>query len=255
MRFRPIMMTTMAALMGTLPIALGARRRRRVAPAARHRGRRRPARSRSSITLYVTPVVYTYMDARQPRRGAWLSQLWQEERDERSCRRRRRRYCRRSRVSSRSRVGTRRTEFQKQQLPRRARRRRETQRKTEKGPLLFFVSSAFLRVSAPSAPKVLPYRFGAKTSTANVKLRPSFGLKRADADHLPSHFLAAIIPDRDDDRIFPRLADVGMMDRALDLEREKVGAATARAAAPGSKRRYFLHAGQMLGLSRIVARQ
>ena len=41
-RFRPIMMTTMAALMGTLPIALGLRRGRRVAPAARPRGRRRP---------------------------------------------------------------------------------------------------------------------------------------------------------------------------------------------------------------------
>ena len=34
-RFRPIMMTTMAALLGTLPIALGVRRRRRGAPPAR----------------------------------------------------------------------------------------------------------------------------------------------------------------------------------------------------------------------------
>ena len=41
-RFRPIMMTTMAALMGTLPIALGFGAGRRVAPAARPRGRRRP---------------------------------------------------------------------------------------------------------------------------------------------------------------------------------------------------------------------
>ena len=41
-RFRPIMMTTMAALIGTLPIALGLRRGRRIAPAARPRRRRRP---------------------------------------------------------------------------------------------------------------------------------------------------------------------------------------------------------------------
>ena len=46
-RFRPIMMTTMAALVGTLPIALGARRRRRVAPSARPGRRRRPASCRS----------------------------------------------------------------------------------------------------------------------------------------------------------------------------------------------------------------
>ena len=43
-RFRPIMMTTMAALMGTLPIALGIGAGRRVAPAARPRGRGRPPR-------------------------------------------------------------------------------------------------------------------------------------------------------------------------------------------------------------------
>ena len=40
-RFRPIMMTTMAALMGTIPIALGVRRRRRVPPSPRPRGRGR----------------------------------------------------------------------------------------------------------------------------------------------------------------------------------------------------------------------
>ncbi len=43
-RFRPIMMTTMAALMGTLPIALGFRRRRRGAPATGPGGGRRAAR-------------------------------------------------------------------------------------------------------------------------------------------------------------------------------------------------------------------
>ena len=41
LRFRPIMMTTAAALFGTLPIAHGLGRRRRAAPAARSRGRRR----------------------------------------------------------------------------------------------------------------------------------------------------------------------------------------------------------------------
>ena len=40
-RFRPIMMTTMAALMGTLPIALGFRRRRRIETRARRVGGRR----------------------------------------------------------------------------------------------------------------------------------------------------------------------------------------------------------------------
>ena len=42
----PIMMTTMAALLGGLPLALGTRHRRRAAPPARHRHRRRPAASR-----------------------------------------------------------------------------------------------------------------------------------------------------------------------------------------------------------------
>ena len=47
LRFRPIMMTTFAAIFGTLPIALGAGRRRRTAPAARRRRGRRPLRRRS----------------------------------------------------------------------------------------------------------------------------------------------------------------------------------------------------------------
>ena len=42
LRFRPIMMTTMAALMGTLPIAVGVRRRLRRPPLARPGRRRRP---------------------------------------------------------------------------------------------------------------------------------------------------------------------------------------------------------------------
>jgi HAE1 family hydrophobic/amphiphilic exporter-1 len=65
-RFRPIMMTTVAALMGTLPIALGA---------GAGAESRRPLGVAvvgglffsQIITLYITPVVYTYMDALQRR--------------------------------------------------------------------------------------------------------------------------------------------------------------------------------------------
>ena len=42
LRFRPIMMTTMAALLGALPLALGTGRRLRTAPAVGNRHRRRP---------------------------------------------------------------------------------------------------------------------------------------------------------------------------------------------------------------------
>ena len=61
LRFRPIMMTTLAALLGALPLALGSGRRRRAAPAARHRDRRRAVVSQL-LTLYTTPVVYLYLD-------------------------------------------------------------------------------------------------------------------------------------------------------------------------------------------------
>ena len=44
LRFRPILMTTLAALFGALPLMLSTRLRRRAAPAARPRDGRRPAR-------------------------------------------------------------------------------------------------------------------------------------------------------------------------------------------------------------------
>jgi hydrophobic/amphiphilic exporter-1 (mainly G- bacteria), HAE1 family len=65
-RFRPIMMTTMAALMGTLPIALGhgagAESRRPLGIAVVG-----GLLFSQMITLYITPVVYTYLDAWQQR--------------------------------------------------------------------------------------------------------------------------------------------------------------------------------------------
>ncbi len=66
-RFRPIMMTTMCALMGTLPIAIGlgsgaeARRPLGIAVVG-------GLLVSQMVTLYVTPVIYTYMDLFQ----AWL---------------------------------------------------------------------------------------------------------------------------------------------------------------------------------------
>jgi len=76
-RFRPIMMTTMAALMGTLPIALsrgaGAEARRPLGVAVVG-----GLAFSQLITLYVTPVVYTYMDTLSHRVGAWLSRFGQK---------------------------------------------------------------------------------------------------------------------------------------------------------------------------------
>jgi HAE1 family hydrophobic/amphiphilic exporter-1 len=70
-RFRPIMMTTMAALFGTLPIALGwgagAEARRPLGLAVVG-----GLVVSQSLTLFVTPVVYTYMDSFQSKLGTWL---------------------------------------------------------------------------------------------------------------------------------------------------------------------------------------
>src|SRR5260370_14143721 len=69
-RFRPIMMTTMAALLGAIPIALGY-------------GAGGEARQplglvvvggllfSQLVTLYLTPVFYIYMSALQDRLNAW----------------------------------------------------------------------------------------------------------------------------------------------------------------------------------------
>ena len=71
-RFRPIMMTTMAALLGALPIALG------IGTGA---GARRPLGltvvggllTSQLITLYLTPVIYIYLDAFQRKLVEWRS--------------------------------------------------------------------------------------------------------------------------------------------------------------------------------------
>ncbi|MGO9837988.1 MAG: efflux RND transporter permease subunit, partial [Polyangiaceae bacterium] len=70
LRFRPIMMTTMAALLGGLPLALGTGMGSEL---------RRPLGITivggliisQVLTLYTTPIVYLYMD----RLGRWMSSL------------------------------------------------------------------------------------------------------------------------------------------------------------------------------------
>jgi hydrophobic/amphiphilic exporter-1 (mainly G- bacteria), HAE1 family len=71
-RFRPIMMTTMAALMGTLPIALGVG-----AGAESRRGLGLAVVGgllfSQLVTLYITPVYYVYLDRFQRKVNAWRS--------------------------------------------------------------------------------------------------------------------------------------------------------------------------------------
>jgi hydrophobic/amphiphilic exporter-1 (mainly G- bacteria), HAE1 family len=71
-RFRPIMMTTMAALMGALPIALGL--------GAGGESRQTLGISvvggllvSQLLTLYITPVFYLYMESFQKKLGGWFS--------------------------------------------------------------------------------------------------------------------------------------------------------------------------------------
>jgi HAE1 family hydrophobic/amphiphilic exporter-1 len=77
-RFRPIMMTTMAALMGTLPIALstgaGAEARRPLGVAVVG-----GLAFSQLITLYVTPVVYTYMDTLREKAGRFFSRFGRKD--------------------------------------------------------------------------------------------------------------------------------------------------------------------------------
>ncbi|RUU42775.1 efflux RND transporter permease subunit [Mesorhizobium sp. M6A.T.Ce.TU.002.03.1.1] len=77
MRFRPIMMTTLAALMGTIPIALGTGASAEL---------RQPLGvavvgglvASQALTLFVTPVIYVYME----HLSGWLVRLWPRRRDE-----------------------------------------------------------------------------------------------------------------------------------------------------------------------------
>ena len=82
LRFRPIMMTTLAALFGALPLAIETRRRLGAAQPARHYHRRRPA---------LEPVADAVHDAGHlPRHGAAARAHFRAERGRRTRRRRQR---------------------------------------------------------------------------------------------------------------------------------------------------------------------
>jgi hydrophobic/amphiphilic exporter-1 (mainly G- bacteria), HAE1 family len=77
-RFRPIMMTTMAALMGTLPIAIGfgagAESRRPLGLAVVG-----GLLVSQLLTLYITPVVFYYMDKFQEKVSGWFGKHKKEK--------------------------------------------------------------------------------------------------------------------------------------------------------------------------------
>jgi multidrug efflux pump subunit AcrB len=75
LRFRPIMMTTMAALLGGLPLALGTGTGSEL---------RRPLGITivgglilsQAVTLFTTPVIYLYMDRFSTALGRWRTRIW-----------------------------------------------------------------------------------------------------------------------------------------------------------------------------------